>query len=386
MSENSLKRCMERSMLVELVGKFYDNHSLSIVNRYLAQELSKYCKVVISPIDSFKSDAKLSKDTLQALENLKPTAEDITIPDVQIRHTYPPMWRWPVSNNTKVVYIQPWEFSKVPFEWQYKFETFADALITFTRWTAAIYHEGGINPERMFAIPIGYNPDIFYIDREAVKSNKYTFLFVGCDQYRKGFDILLQAWANAFTSEDNVELIVKDTPQVYGKTTLQNRLIELQYKNNLGKITYLDDAYSEKDMADLYRKVNVIVHPYRGEGFGMPIQEAIACGTIPLVTGLGCTDEFVEDYKIKSSQKLVDINNIFAGKPGDSFNLMGSHTWVIEPDVQDLISKMKMLYDSRKKAIPRNLKIKTWEEVGKVYHTAIKAVHEYPRVKRTHGN
>ena len=65
---------------------------------------------------------------------------------------------------------------------------------------------------------------------------------------------------------------------------------------------------------------------------------------------------------------------------------MGSHTWVIEPDVQDLISKMKMLYDSRKKAIPRNLKIKTWEEVGKVYHTAIKAVHEYPRVKRTHGN
>lgn len=377
---------MENSMLVEIVGKFYDNHSLSIVNRYLAVELAKYCKVIISPMDSYKPEAKIDKEFLQALEALKPTAEDTTHPDVQIRHTYPPIWRWPASNDTKIVYIQPWEFSKVPFEWQYKFETFADSLITFTRWTAAIFHEGGLNPERLFSIPVGYNPDIFYPDPTVSKRSRYTFLFVGCDQYRKGFDILLQAWSNTFTSADNVELIVKDTPQVYGKTNLQNQLIELQYKNDLGKITYLDDAYSEREMADLYRSVNVLVHPYRGEGFGMPIQEASACGTIPLVTGKGCTDEFVTDYKIQSNQKLVDINSIFAGKPGDSFNLMGSHTWIIEPDVQDLMKQMKSLYDNRKKAIPRNTKIKTWEDVGDQYYKAIKAVHEYPTVKRVHGN
>jgi len=373
-------------MLIEYVGKFYDNHSLSIVNRYLVLELSKYAKVVISPLDSYKPEAKLDKKTLASLEALKPTSNDTTHPDIQIRHTYPPIWRWPASNETKVVYIQPWEFSKVPFEWQYKFETFADSLITFTRWTAAVFHEGGINPERLFALPIGYNPEIFYIDRAAKKRDRYTFLFVGCDQYRKGFDILLQAWANTFKSTDNVELIVKDTPQIYGKTNLQNQLIELQYKNDIGKITYIDDAYTEQEMADLYRSVHVLVHPYRGEGFGMPIQEAIACGTIPLVTGRGCTDEFVEDYKIRSSQKLVDINNIFAGKPGDSFNLMGSHTWVIEPDTQDLMQKMRMLYDSRKSAIPRNNKIKTWETVGKQYYDVLKAVHEYPTIKRVHGN
>ena len=373
-------------MLIEYAGKFYDNHSLSIVNRYLALELSKYAKVVISPIDGFNPESKVDKNTLAALEALKPTSNDTSRPDIQLRHTYPPIWRWPASNETKVVYIQPWEFSKVPFEWQYKFETFADSLITFTRWTAAVFHEGGMNPERLFSLPIGYNPDIFYVDREAKKRDRYTFLFVGCDQYRKGFDILLQAWANTFKSTDNVELIVKDTPQVYGKTNLQNQLIELQYKNNLGKITYIDEAYTEQEMADLYRSVHVLVHPYRGEGFGMPIQEAIACGTIPLVTGRGCTDEFVEDYKIKSSQKLVDINSIFAGKPGDSFNLMGSHTWVIEPDTQDLMQKMRMLYDARKTAIPRNSKIKTWETVGKQYYEALKAIHEYPTVKRVHGN
>ena len=129
-------------MLIEYTGKFYDNHSLSIVNRYLATELSKHCDVVISPIDSYKSEAKVDKQMLESLEALKPTASDTTPPDVQVRHTYPPIWRWPASNETKVVYIQPWEFSKVPFEWQYKFETFADALFTFTRWTGAVFHEG----------------------------------------------------------------------------------------------------------------------------------------------------------------------------------------------------------------------------------------------------
>lgn len=373
-------------MIIEILGKFYDNHSLSIVNRYLALELSKYCKVYISPIDSFKPEAKLNKKTIEALEALKPNSEDKTAPDIQIRHTYPPIWRWPISNDTKVVYIQPWEFSKVPFEWQYKFETFADALITFTRWTAAIYHEGGINPERLFALPIGYNPDIFYNDYSSKDSEPYTFLFVGCDQYRKGFDILLKAWTESFRASDNVKLIVKDTPQIYGKTNLQESLIKLQYLKDIGRIEYIDDSYSEEEMAALYRRSHVIVHPYRGEGFGMPIQEAIACGTIPLVTGNGCTDDFVDQIKIKSTQKLVDINAIFAGKPGDSFNLMGSHTWIIEPDVQDLANKMKDLFAKKTTAVPRSDKIKTWSEVGEMYYKALEAIHNYPRIKRVHGN
>lgn len=374
-------------MIVELLGKFYDNHSLSIVNRYLALELSKHIeKLVISPMDSYNPEAKIDSKVLDRLEELKPKGDETTPPDVQIRHTYPPMWRWPISNETKVVYIQPWEFSRVPFEWQYKFETFADAVMTFSRWTAAVYHEGGLNPERLFPLPIGYNPEVFKVDRKVKKPETYTFLFVGCDQYRKGLDVLLKAWQETFTKEDNVELIIKDTPQIYGKTSLQDTLIKMQYKTHVAKISYIDDAYTEKQMADLYRRCHVIVHPYRGEGFGMPIQEAIACGTIPLVTASGCTDEFVDTIKINSNPKLVDINGIFAGKPGDSFNLMGSHTWVLEPDLEDLKAKMKQLYQDRKMAVPRSDKIKTWETVGLMYFEAIKKIHEYPKVKRTHGN
>jgi hypothetical protein len=65
---------------------------------------------------------------------------------------------------------------------------------------------------------------------------------------------------------------------------------------------------------------------------------------------------------------------------------MGSHTWLVEPEVQDLISKMKMLYDTKKRAIPKSSKIKNWEEAGIMYNHALKKIHDYPRIKRVHGN
>lgn len=374
-------------MIVEIVGKFYDNHSLAIVNRYLAKELSKRTKVIVSPTDNYSHSNNVSKYDIAVIESLKASTEDRAIaPDIQLRHSYPPIWYWPASESTKVVYIQPWEFSKVPFEWQYKFESFADALITPSTWTSNVFMEGGLNPERIFTIGNGYNPDIFYPIRYPGPQKEYVFLFVGCDQYRKGFDILINAWAACFSNKDNVHLIVKDTPKVYGKTAMQENIIKLQYNKRVGKITYIDDDYSEAQMAELYNTANVIVHPYRGEGFGMPIQEAMACGVIPLVTSGGATDDFVEEFKINSRAVVVDINKIFAGKPGDSFNRMGAHTSVLEPDVEHLKQQMLELYKLNKTATKTPDNIKTWDQIGTEYFKALTMVYEYNSVRRLNGS
>ena len=113
---------------VELLGKFFDNHSLSIINRYLALKLSKSKNInlCITPLDNINPDYNLNISTIKQLEKI--ALNDLDRVDIQLRHTYPPVWNWPESKDTKVIYIQPWEFPKVPFEWQYKFETFADAL------------------------------------------------------------------------------------------------------------------------------------------------------------------------------------------------------------------------------------------------------------------
>jgi FkbM family methyltransferase len=45
-------------------------------------------------------------------------------------------------------------------------------------------------------------------------------------------------------------------------------------------------------LRELYCAADYYVSPYRGEGFNLPVIEAIACGTTPIVTQGGATDDF----------------------------------------------------------------------------------------------
>ena len=107
-------------------------------------------------------------------------------------------------------------------------------------------------------------------------------------------------------------------------------------------------------MASIFRASKVVVHPYRAEGFGMHVQEAIACGAFPIVSGKGPTDDFIPDdlgIKLATTPKAFDINepSVFAIKPGDSTTLMGSHTFANEPNGQSLGKALQFIYHSHDK-------------------------------------
>ena len=55
---------------------------------------------------------------------------------------------------------------------------------------------------------------------------------------------------------------------------------------------HLDADLADAEMAALYRACDVLVHPYRGEGFAMPVLEAMASGLPVIHTAGGPTDEF----------------------------------------------------------------------------------------------
>ena len=57
-------------MKVEIVGKFYDNHSLSIINRNLAILLKDKCEVLITPFDAISPEYGVPKETLKILKSL----------------------------------------------------------------------------------------------------------------------------------------------------------------------------------------------------------------------------------------------------------------------------------------------------------------------------
>jgi glycosyltransferase involved in cell wall biosynthesis len=346
-------------MQIEFIGKFYDNHSLSIVNRNIVlQLLKKGQNVKIVALDSYDPSYKLDKQDVKILKQLETVESDN--PDIQVRHSYPPIWTWPIHESTKVIYIQPWEYPKAPFEWQYKFETFADALIVPSTFVSNVFSKGGLNPKNGFVVPNGYNNEIFNlepggsVDHLGIDKNKFNFVYVGNSQWRKGLDILLNVWSTCFKKYDNAKLIIKDNPKVYGQSNVLQEIIKMQYKTGCGDIIYLDQDLSDEEMANIFKASSVVVHPYRAEGFGMHVQEAVACGCLPIVSANGPTDDFIPNdigIKLKVTPKPVNITDpaIFAMKPGDATTLMSSHTFVNEPNRDFLDSVLKHVYNSHER-------------------------------------
>ena len=62
-------------------------------------------------------------------------------------------------------------------------------------------------------------------------------------------------------------------------------IARLQQQPSAPEVLYLTDDLSEQEMARLYRSCHCLVHPYRGEGFGLPVAEAAACG-LPVIVEL----------------------------------------------------------------------------------------------------
>lgn len=378
-------------MNIELVGKFYDNHSLSIINRNLAINLNKLgVSLCITALDSYSPEAGVSKDDVKTLKSLE--SVELESVDVQVRHSYPPIWQWPTSEHTKVVYIQPWEYQKAPFEWQYKFETFADALIIPSNYIANVFSSGGLNPNNMFVVPNGYDETVFNKEPATdlpsmINPDDFNFVFVGNSQWRKGLDILANAWGKAFKKYDKATLIIKDNPKIYGKNNVLNEIVKLQYKTGCSKIIYIDEELSQQQMASIYKASKVVVHPYRAEGFGMHVQEAVACGCLPVISSEGPTEDFIPNdvgFRIATNKQSMNIADpsVFALKPGDASTLMSTHTFYNEPSGEDLLNKMRTIYHSHDKDKQFFNKLKdvtlsnTWEKVSKQYLEIFNKVNE----------
>jgi glycosyltransferase involved in cell wall biosynthesis len=139
----------------------------------------------------------------------------------------------------------------------------------------------------------------------------------------------------------------------------------------------LGDPLDDKTMASLYRGCDTLVLPYRGEGFGLPLLEAQACGTPVITCKNGPAHEFCSEkfsYFISSSEVPV------AEEPPPLGSMAGAFTW-FEPDVEELIKAMRYVcahpHEAAEKgrkaaeAVKRNY---TWRAVTRRYHARIKAL------------
>ena len=326
--------------LVAWEGSFLDLGSLSHVNRAITAELAKEAGVELSCIGRNAVPKELAAmDELQAmarrLRSHPPAATQVTV-----RHAWPPDWTRP--KNGAWVLIQPWEFGALPVEWIQSLAR-VDEVWVPSEFVRQCYIESGVDERKVKVVPNGIDPQRFRPQakpRFLATQKKFKFLFVGGTIHRKGPDLLLKAFLDNFTAADDVCLVVKDFggQSVYAGQTFGAQIRSAQARSNAPEILYLTDDIPAEEMAGLYTACDCLVHPYRGEGFGLPVLEAMACGLPVVVTAGGSTDDFATDemaYRIPAQRKEfgTSVSGMKLVKPG----------WLLEPDVAVLGERLKWI-------------------------------------------
>jgi glycosyltransferase involved in cell wall biosynthesis len=98
------------------------------------------------------------------------------------------------------------------------------------------------------------------------------FLYVGTADPRKNLGFLLEAMA---ASQTEIPLLVAGRIHDLHRPQLQAKLQQLQLGNKVRFLGYV----AEDDLPALYRHSLALLFPSLSEGFGLPVVEAMACGT-----------------------------------------------------------------------------------------------------------
>lgn len=321
-------------------GSFIDCGSLSNVNRCLTGPLSKNPNIKLACVGPNTLTPKLAEipELLDMSTRLQPVAPADT--EITIRHAWPPNWKAPTQG--KWVIIQPWEFGSLPEEWVIAIKN-VDEVWAPSHYVKREYVESGVPAEKVHIVPNGIDPEKF--DPHAkpyplATKKKFKFLFLGGTLWRKGGDLLVSTYLRTFKPEDDVCLVIKDfgSKGCYAGQTHEKEIKAAQANPENPEIVYMDHEMSVDDIAGLYSACDCLVYPYRGEGFALPVLEAMASGLPVIVTAGGPTDDFVTHacgWFIPSTEKKYP--------PAVGEMTLVGDSWLLEPDTDMLSAQLKWI-------------------------------------------
>lgn len=165
------------------------------------------------------------------------------------------------------------------------------------------------------------------------EGQRFRFLHVSSVFERKGADVLLAAYLDAFTADDPVELYIKTFPNPHNQIHAQLAALRAQH-DRPAQVVIDESPLDDAAMLALYRSAHAMVLPTRGEGFNLPAAEALAMALPVITTGHSAQADFC------SHATATLVNFQFAASRS---HLRASDACWLEPDPQHLAAQMRQL-------------------------------------------
>lgn len=356
-------------------GPFDSSYSLALLNRETARALS----IIGQQVDLHSTEGpgdfipngnflKNNPDILALYNNSKNEKNKNTI-DVLTRNLYPPRVNDMQLGKLHFLHHYAWEESGFPREFANNFCQYLDGITCLSEHVKKILIDNGITlPLTVSSCGVDHWDRIKasdYNNNVLNTAKKFKFLHVSSCFPRKGVDILLTAYGEAFNINDDVSLIIKTFNNPHHNITEQ---VE-KYKQSNPKFPHvilIIDDLSDGQLKGLYQQCNALVAPSKAEGFGLPIAEAILSNLPVITTAWGgqldfCNNTIIDgavaliDYQMENSQTHFNLYESMWAKP--DVESLKNHLIDIHKNYDDYKQKISLLADKLREQF-------SWENVA----------------------
>ncbi len=165
----------------------------------------------------------------------------------------------PIEGETNIAMVLH-EWSRYPAAWAPYLEAFDEIWVT-THHLQKVLSGSGV------ATPVTVLPPALDLETAPSKTNwesqsPFEFLYVGETHFRKGLHLLFAAWEQAFPESGAARLTIKTSANC-------------PFESPRPDIQILTANWNRQELLELYPKYDCLVSASLGEGWGLPVAEAI---------------------------------------------------------------------------------------------------------------
>ncbi|MBU3145614.1 glycosyltransferase family 4 protein [Clostridium sp. CF012] len=145
-----------------------------------------------------------------------------------------------------------------------------------------VINQYGINEKKVRVDGSGFNPDIFYMEKNKDINTNIKIVYAGKLSYSKGVPNLINAIKLLETHHKDIELYLVGS----GVGEEAKDILKICRDNTYGFNIHVLGAIHQKELGHLFRSCDILVLPSFYEGLSLVLIEAMACGLKVVVTDL----------------------------------------------------------------------------------------------------
>ncbi|GAB4389150.1 MAG: hypothetical protein Kow0025_12740 [Thermodesulfovibrionales bacterium] len=294
----------------------------------------------------------LGEDLVSQMQEL--TRADVGRRAVGVVHYEPPIFeRLSYRNITRRIGYTVFETDRLPSTWVRPCNTM-DEIWVPSRFNVETFSMSGVRPDKLRIIPHSVDTGFFRPIGETFPipgRRGFVFLYVSVFDWRKGFDLLAEAYFNEFTSRDDTTLVLKVAADRPDRGDLKRLILDIfGEKVDLGNpgaphFVVMDEPITMSGLRRLYNTCDLYISTERANGWGMPCMEAMAMGKpAAAINWGGCTEFMTAENSalINTTGRMVPVDpRLVREKPSYE-----GHLWA-DVSVDEVRRVMRTAYENR---------------------------------------